>query len=345
LYAQPLHKNDLERYTPMFALYLDIQKQIEIETLSEVEVKGRWKSFMGKWYVSSQFLSGCASTEIMNGIVVSCCSSLVRIKTNMRRNRGELAEGWYDPSTLEKAIEAGSNTANESSGQKAVSRGSPNYGALDATKPTGNTQDDSDSDDIGPSLPSALDSTTSFLARNSGPRSGPSIPNFEELELKRGSSCLISLWNNPQLTSAENAVADAESNRLAQKAERKLARKEANANLEELAPRAAAGTRERALEKKAELASSNRAFAAVKDDGGGVAEVGDAELLGGDDTGVEGFKAQKREMERRKNERELRRDDMLRAKEQERLERTREYREKEDRVVAELRELAQRRFG
>ena len=34
----------------MFALYLDIQKQLDIEDLSEAEVKGRWKSFVNKWY-------------------------------------------------------------------------------------------------------------------------------------------------------------------------------------------------------------------------------------------------------------------------------------------------------
>jgi len=33
----------------MFALYLDIQKQILLEDLDEREAKGRWKSFVGKW--------------------------------------------------------------------------------------------------------------------------------------------------------------------------------------------------------------------------------------------------------------------------------------------------------
>lgn len=33
----------------MFALYLDIQKQLVLEELPEMEVKGRWKSFVGKW--------------------------------------------------------------------------------------------------------------------------------------------------------------------------------------------------------------------------------------------------------------------------------------------------------
>lgn len=33
----------------MFALYLDIQKQLVFEDLAKDEVKGRWKSFVGKW--------------------------------------------------------------------------------------------------------------------------------------------------------------------------------------------------------------------------------------------------------------------------------------------------------
>jgi hypothetical protein len=48
--ALPLTRHDLKTYRPMFALYLDIQKQKYIEDLSEDEVKGRWKSFIGKWY-------------------------------------------------------------------------------------------------------------------------------------------------------------------------------------------------------------------------------------------------------------------------------------------------------
>jgi hypothetical protein len=33
----------------MFALYLDIQKHLDIDELEETEVKGRWKSFTKKW--------------------------------------------------------------------------------------------------------------------------------------------------------------------------------------------------------------------------------------------------------------------------------------------------------
>jgi hypothetical protein len=49
LSARKISKHDLPAYRPMFALYLDIQKQIDIDTLDETEVKGRWKSFVGKW--------------------------------------------------------------------------------------------------------------------------------------------------------------------------------------------------------------------------------------------------------------------------------------------------------
>ena len=47
--ASPLRRHDFEKYEPMFGLYLDIQKQLALEDLAEEEVKGRWKSFMGKW--------------------------------------------------------------------------------------------------------------------------------------------------------------------------------------------------------------------------------------------------------------------------------------------------------
>lgn len=36
-------------------MYLDIQKGIIIEDLPEEEVKGRWKSFVNKWYVCFLF--------------------------------------------------------------------------------------------------------------------------------------------------------------------------------------------------------------------------------------------------------------------------------------------------
>lgn len=47
--ARELTKYDLPHYRPIFVLYLDVQKRLDIEELAEDEVKGRWKSFVNKW--------------------------------------------------------------------------------------------------------------------------------------------------------------------------------------------------------------------------------------------------------------------------------------------------------
>lgn len=47
--TKSLSKDDMMRYKPLFGMYLDIQKGIELEDLDERESKGRWKSFVGKW--------------------------------------------------------------------------------------------------------------------------------------------------------------------------------------------------------------------------------------------------------------------------------------------------------
>ena len=44
-----ISKHDFKAYEPLFGLYLDIQKQLVLDDLDEIEVKGRWKSFVGKW--------------------------------------------------------------------------------------------------------------------------------------------------------------------------------------------------------------------------------------------------------------------------------------------------------
>ena len=51
-----MSQRDLVDYRPMFALYLDIQKQLDIEDLNEKELRGRWKSFCNKWYGRVHFL-------------------------------------------------------------------------------------------------------------------------------------------------------------------------------------------------------------------------------------------------------------------------------------------------
>lgn len=114
--------------------------------------------------------------------------------------------------------------------------------------------------------------------------------------------------------------------------------------LDELVPRAETGSKARMLEKKREKADSNRAFASAKTEGAGVEDVTEADLIG-DDGGIEGFKSQKREMERRKNEREIRREEILRARQAEREQRVNEYKAKEEKTMSGLIALAKARFG
>lgn len=51
--AHEVTKHDMRYYKPLFAMYLDVQKGILLEDLGMEEIKGRWKSFMGKWYAQA----------------------------------------------------------------------------------------------------------------------------------------------------------------------------------------------------------------------------------------------------------------------------------------------------
>ncbi|KAK4542166.1 hypothetical protein LTR36_007013 [Oleoguttula mirabilis] len=275
LHAHHLHKQDFDSYRAVFADYLDIQKQLDLDELSEDEVKGRWKSFLGKW------------------------------------NRGELAEGWYDPDTKAKA------DARQAS-RPAIEPAGPRRASLVAAE--GQASEDGDGDEdgedgYGPALPET--------ARR---RMGPTVPGMQDLQHKR-----------------ELADEDREGRIADIRHERKLDRQSQKDRLDELAPRAEPGSRERQLEKKRENAAANRSFAEAKEGGGGVEEVGDKDLMGED--GVDSVKAEIKAQGRRKNEREIRKEEMLRARAEERGERMAEYRRKEDKTVDMLRELARARFG
>jgi hypothetical protein len=50
--AKPLSRRQYEDYKPLFQSYLDIQKHIQLDELDEREAKGRWKSFISRWYVT-----------------------------------------------------------------------------------------------------------------------------------------------------------------------------------------------------------------------------------------------------------------------------------------------------
>lgn len=102
------------------------------------------------------------------------------IQANTWRNRGELAEGWYDPSTLQKAQQSASAPSESYSSDvrpKSTTTAIPES-RRSVTKEE--AEEDSDSDDsVGPALPGQE-------GRSRKNRTGPSIPNMQDLELRRG---------------------------------------------------------------------------------------------------------------------------------------------------------------
>ncbi|KAL8704488.1 MAG: hypothetical protein Q9201_002363 [Fulgogasparrea decipioides] len=270
----------------MFGLYLDIQKHLVLEELEEKEVKGRWKRFVGKWLTSV-------------------------------RNRGELAEGWYDPATLQRAQAsvAGNNHY----------KSSPPANRSTATE--GTRIEDDDDDTFGPDPQSYSHSDNPSVTTTPGKPSGPSIPTLQDPALQREALAESSLLARQDLHHTRKA------DRLLQKSQ-----------LEDLAPRAQAGTKDRLLERKADVRLANNTFAASKSENT-FADVPDADLMGDEEGGLEGYKKRKVEEERKKNEREVRREEILRARRVEREERVRVYREKEARTMEGLVALAKARFG
>ncbi|KAJ9649799.1 hypothetical protein H2199_000578 [Coniosporium tulheliwenetii] len=274
--SRQLTKRDFAEYKPVFALYLDIQKQLVLEELAEDEVKGRWKSFVGKW------------------------------------NRGELAEGWYDPATKQKAVQSSNTVPTKPPSPARQRRPSPDYAS---GAPPQDADTDSDEDAIGPALPSQH-----VRSR----RAGPAVPSVQDLELR----------NEQILEDSANYQADI-------RYERKVDRNIQKVRLEELVPRADPGSRERQLDKKREVAATHRSFREAKSPG--AEEVGEGKLMG--DDGIEAFKSRKKEMERKKNEREIRKEELLRARLAEREEMLEKHKAKEEKTMEMLKALARERFG
>lgn len=252
-------------------------------------------------------------------------------------NRGELAEGWYCAETLADA-----------SKNRAVARAVDEEGAASATprppsargqeelvgggdlahteeEDSANDDDDDDNDDYGPLLPRGSSGDPSNTMPSPRHGHGPAIPSTQDLALRRENA-------------EEERLDRIEQLRLARKADRA----EQKARLEDLVPRAEAGTRERQLEKKREVNEKMRGFREKSP--GAAAEVGEAELMGGGD-GVAEYKQAKAVAQRRKTEREVRREEELRAKTAEREERLKEYRLREESTMKVLKQIARERFG
>ena len=94
------------------------------------------------------------------------------MKLTFVRNRGELAEGWYEPATLQKA-QASASAEGDIDG-KPKWRGSPTYDQQEM-------EGSSDEDLFGPTLPGR--DVTKYNERK---KPGPGIPSLQDLELQRG---------------------------------------------------------------------------------------------------------------------------------------------------------------
>ncbi|KAK4242758.1 hypothetical protein C8A03DRAFT_28987 [Achaetomium macrosporum] len=313
--ARQLSRSDLAAFRPLFAHYLDLQKNLDINSIDETELRGRWKSFMGKW------------------------------------NRGELAEGWYDPEVFQRAARDYQDSSHHThdrppspSHVSAPRSNSANPASSRFAPPSSKTQqdqqddDDAEDDDYGPlppprktGHPPAAVSTFPTLSSSSSasriltPAPGPTIPTQADLSLRD-----------------EALAAARESELAALRLARRAHRREQKALLDEaLPPRADAGTRERRLEKRREVNEKMRGFREKSP----IGEVPEGELLGGGGTAEEEYRAMVRAREEKRKERVSRREEAERARRAEREERVRGLREREARVVEGLRELARQRFG
>jgi len=175
--------------------------------------------------------------------------------------------------------------------------------------------DSEDNDDFGPRPPKHSSQSQ---------RLGVTVPTLEDLELRR-----------------EEVREDALAHRDDIRYERKQDRKVQKERMEELVPRTDPGSRERQLEKRAAVSSVHASFKEGKD--AGTEEVGEGTLMG--DDGVDSYKAKVKAEQKKKSEREIRKEELWRARAEEREERLAEHRAKEDKTMEMLRAIAEQRFG
>ena len=86
------------------------------------------------------------------------------------RNRGELAEGWYDPDTKRKADESARRPDTHQEGHTSDYSNPPELEDREG-------REDSEDDTFGPPLPGELDRRIA---------AGPAIPSMQDLALRRG---------------------------------------------------------------------------------------------------------------------------------------------------------------
>lgn len=146
-------------------------------------------------------------------------------------------------------------------------------------------------------------------------------------------------------TAHEDALADRHNARQHHRAEVRSHKSTLRHMEEDVAPRAEPGTHERRMEKRRETAASNRAFAETRRGGSPTDAAPEEELMGSGENDLDAMKSAREKEQRKKNEREIRREEILRARTAEREERVQQYREKEEETIGWLKTLAKQRFG
>jgi len=188
-----------------------------------------------------------------------------------------------------------------------------------------NAEVESEDDEFGPALPSqARRSLARSNSTSLNRKPGPVLPSMQDLQVRDE-------LNDEDIQAAREDLAY----------DRKLDRNVQKERLEELVPRADPCSRERQLEKKRKVTETVASFRDAKE--GGTEEVPESDLLG--DDGIQGYKWTLLQKEKKKSQRELRREEEMRATAAEREERMKVRREVETKQMESLRELARARFG
>jgi hypothetical protein len=314
--ARALSRWDFAVFEPLFAHYLELQNNVRLADLDEDAVRDRWKVFVSRWN-GGELDSRWYEPEMFLRVVRLRATEEARVRAAAAGN------GRSDPGIMTPPM-TGASFAGEMVGSVVTDRTGITKG--EETAMDDNAEED-DEDDYAPPLPPPLQ-LAEPPGRMTAPttKPGPAIPNLQDLELRR----------SLQVEAEEDRLA---SLRLARRADRDQQKE----RIEELAPRAEPGSRERKLEKRQVTTDVMRQFASARE-AGDMEEVGDKELIGGGD-GADDYRRMLANLQKKKTDREVRREEIVRAKNAERDERLREYRTREEGTVEMLREMARQRFG
>ncbi|KAF3172195.1 hypothetical protein TWF751_005854 [Orbilia oligospora] len=369
----------LPAYFALFAKYLDIQKSVNVMDIDERELRSRFKRFVGRWNMgelASSWYDKDYKVQVDSDSELPGWEDYLNFqkehKASTRRRNSRDRDGRDDRRSKDKDDDRREKNRDRERDRSHRDKGRDRHrdkdeeregrGDRDRSRRDGDSRIEKKNDDQGAETRDQAESrirnmTDEELTRALQKLEGEHTPSeaaSEDVEMKDGNESDDSDMIGPAIPESlvkpkagakppttqdlelQRELDEEESDlrRADLRYERKKERKMEKERLEELVPRAEAGSRERQLEKKRETAAANKAFADAK--GGDVEEAGESTLMGGE----ESFQHHKAAQERKKNERELRKEALLRARKAEREERLQVHRAKEEQTMKMLRALA-----